>query len=146
MSPDCDLDWDFKARQQIVAQGQAAQPNDASKLPLGKLMYHALFCDLVARKTVHIYGPPNATLWEKLEQNGDTRYHHLEPAAIGEPASARLDDQYMDFKKIFGLPIDRVYEGLQSGQITRIALIPSVYVQNLMHRFFHFQSRVALPD
>lgn len=51
-----------------------------------------------------------------------------------------------DFKKFLAFSVPGLYLAIQAGHIDRVALVPPVYVHDLMHRFFGFLSRVGLPD
>jgi len=65
------------------------------------------------------------------------------PAPI--PAAPNLPGLVLDFKKTVAAPTPAVYDGLAHG-VVRVAVIPPVYLHDLMHRFYGFHSRVALPE
>ena len=44
------------------------------------------------------------------------------------------------------MPTDRLYDGILAGNVERVALLPDYYIHHLIHRFYSFLSRVALPD
>ena len=85
--------------------------------------------------------PPTAALPcmasdSALTDADDTRF----TSAAGVSSSA-----YLDFKKVTALPTNALYEGVLSGKTERVALIPEYYIHDLIHRFYGFLSRVALP-
>ncbi len=86
----------------------------------------------------------NSALWAALRKNQNERYHHLPAARVG--GADDLDDLYIDFKKVYGIPLKSLYTALNSGGITRVAVVPGPYLHDLIHRFYAFQSRVAVPD
>lgn len=132
MTPDCDLNWDFQAR-------FPSETRPSSLIP------HVLLCDVyeAAKVRTSISG---SDIWKRVQQNQDERYHHFEAALIGDQPTNQLSDLYLDFKKIFSLSTEKLYLGLHGGSIKRIALIPPIYIHDLIHRFYGFFSRVALPD
>ena len=88
----------------------------------------------------------NSDLWRRIERNQDERYHHFTEAPIENSSDDGLPDLYIDFKKALAIPTKSLYEGLRVEGVKRIALIPEVYIHHLMHRYYGFLSRVALPD
>jgi hypothetical protein len=107
-------------------------------------MSHVLLCDLFSRDEIRprFSGAPD--LWKRVEQNQDERYHHFDPSRVGEEPFG-LNDVYLDFKKAFTLPMDRLYEGILSGSTERVAVVREFYIHDLIHRFYGFLSRVAVP-
>ena len=73
------------------------------------------------------------------------RYHHLREAAVAN-ADRVLPDLYMDFKNVFGIATSSIYRAIAKGGTDRIAVVPPVYVQHLMQRFYNFRGGIALPD
>ena len=87
LTQDCDLDLDFEAR------------FGAEDTPTHKLLPNVLFCELWLAK--HLRGDHvlNSTVWRRVEQNNDERYHFLprarsEDDALGEGFT---DDLAIDF-------------------------------------------------
>jgi len=137
MSAQCDLQWDWEERSSI-------SPEQAAEESLPRLMPHVLLCDLFTEDQLRKAHGMNSTLWTALRKNQNERYHHFGAARIGD--SADLTDLYIDFKKVYGLPTDSLYKGLNSSGVSRVAVVPAPYVHDLIHRFYGFQSRVAVPD
>ena len=80
------------------------------------------------------------------EKNQDERYQHLTASAVGEPGALALHDLYADFKKVFSISTDRLYEGLLNGGITRVAILHEANTHDVIHRFYGFLSRVAVEE
>jgi hypothetical protein len=144
MSPDCDLDWDFKARF-IDPESQERLVPTTNTPDEGKVVTHVLLAKLYTRDRIR---PriTTRTFWERIEENIDPRYHRLPSAPIGDNQINPLPDLYIDFKKALAVPTTSLYDGFRVRGIKRIALIPNVYIHHLMHRYYGFLSRVALPD
>ena len=144
MTPDCDLEWDYNARYPPEAQQNSAAPeeNESSH----KFVPYVLLCDAFTRKEIRSRFPKN--LWDRIQGNHDIRYHRFKAHQFEIEGADPLEipELYLDFKKINALPTKQFYEGVHSGGVQRIAVVTSPFNQNLVHRFFHFQSRVALPD
>lgn len=133
VSQDCDLDWDWKAR-------------NCDDNP-GKLMSGVLFC---------VAGPADGVVSEMgfgreqrnyIKTNREERYQFL------QKANHKLDllDQGMpelvvDFKRYFSLPADEVYARLEIEQLKRRCRLNGPYLQHLISRFFYYQYRIALPE
>ena len=135
MSQDCDLDWDFRAR-----NGQGA---------VHKTMPNVVFCEMDTtvhmKETLRNQGV-NSEIWRRIERNSDIRFHVLPEVAheldamhIGLPAMG------IDFKRVFTIPTDEVYARLVWQAERRCFLVPQVAAQ-LSDRYAHFHARVALPD
>lgn len=144
MNPACDIEWDYRARFQGDEAQQTLTPGEIEKP--GVLISHVLLCDVYDIGGIQTIVPPGRDIWKRVEQNQDERYHHLVVAEIGVSTAITLPDLYLDFKKVFGIPTEQLYEGLRAAAITRIAVMPPIYLHDLMHRFYGFLSRIALPD
>ncbi len=129
VSQDCDLEWDYKAR----FEGASVH----------KLIAHILCCSLFSRYEITDETKQKSRMFELVKQNQDERYHHFVPAPYGIP------DLYMDFKKLITIPPYWLYKGLErpdTYKLKREAVVPVIYLQQVMHRFFGFQSRIGTPD
>jgi hypothetical protein len=135
VTQDCDLLWDWEARQK--------RPFD----PLAPILIpHVFLCDVWEASQLRA-GPPQIgnDIWRRIKANQDKRYHCL-PSASFREAPLTLPELYIDFKKTLGLPTANLYAGLTSLQIARLALLPPVHLHDFIHRFYTFQSRVAVPE
>ena len=61
-------------------------------------------------------------------------------------ARPALPDLFLDFKKALALPTALLYQVAQEGTVERVAIVPPIYLHDLIHRFYNFLSRVAVPD
>ena len=140
MSAQCDLLWDWEERSQPNAERIAEES-------LPRLIPHVLLCDLFTEDEIRSSHGMNSTLWTGVKKNQNERYHHLPAARIGD--SGQLGDLYIDFKKVYGIPTGNLYKALNSSsvrRVARVAVVPGPYVHDIIHRFYAFQSRVAVPD
>jgi len=131
VSQDCDLEWDYQARQKQVAED--------------KLLRHVLFCDLFTDVDIRARSNLKSDLFKRVRQNQDERYHHFAAAPTGQTGTD-LPDLYADFKVIFSLPCDFVYLLLGGGQATRKCIVPPPYLHDFAHRLYGFLGRVAIPE
>jgi len=134
ISQDCDLLWDWTARQQVPFDEFAPS-----------LIPHLLLCDLYEEGQLRGSQEIKSDIWRRIRANQDERYHHLSAATVGE-SSLNLPDLYIDYKKIYGLPTANLYMGIGALSIARLAVMPPIYLHDFIHRFFAFQSRVAVPE
>ena len=132
MTPDCDLLSDFKQR----SGENPEHPN---------ILQHTLLCELFDMEEIRgqVQG---SDLWKRIRQNQDERYHRLPGGPVGDSPLAELPDLYLNFKRIFSVPTDSLYQAATSGNVRRIALVPIPFLQDLIHRFYAFHSRVAVPE
>ena len=143
MTADCDLEQDFNARfSEKNAAEQAAETTAEQKHPA--LVPHVLLCEVYDSNQIRPR-VPGSDVWKRIQQNQDERYHHFPPAQIGDRPVDEFLDLYLDFKKTLALPTENLYLALAQG-VSRLALVPSPYIHDLMHRFYGFLSRVGLPD
>jgi hypothetical protein len=142
MTAECDMLWDYQARSGIHDEDALTgiELNHPSILP------HILLCEMYEQEEIRstITG---SDIWKRIRQNQDERYHHLiEAPFAGNSVNEALPDLYLDFKKTFSLPTRKLYEGLNNSNIARVAVVPPIYVHDLIHRFYGFLGRVAVPD
>ncbi len=135
LTQECDLDWDFKARN---------YERDENKRQL-KLVPNLLLCEVFPEATIRpkIKG---SEIWRRIVNNQDERYHQV-PAV---PASADLRSEGLpaliaDFKHLFAIRTDELYHRLGTG-LGRRAIIQVPWVLDLSSRYGYYCHRVALPD
>ena len=137
MTANCDLLWDYDARKESGDEGP-------------KIMPHILLCRLYEEAEIRNRPQINRRVWERIRDNQDERYYHLNAADIGNPAEGKLPDLYLDFKRSLSLPTRNVYLGIEnpetSSRINRVAVVPPIYIHDLIHRFYGFLSRIGTPD
>jgi hypothetical protein len=131
VSQDCDLYWDYRAR-----QGEAQDD---------KLLRHVLFCDLFGQAEIRVRSRLGSEGFKRVRQNQDERYHCLAEAPI-YGIEQSLPELYADFKAISSLSVVFVYSLTSSGQATRRGFLPSPYLQHFVHRLHAFLGRVAIPE
>jgi len=135
MSQDCDLEQDYNRRQ---AGFEGTLPN-------------TLFCDAYRAETLRAKVEQQDQLgrkdWKKrIAQNQHDRFHYLQKAEPEQDLQSQgLTAIALDFKIYFTLPTDELYARL-AMEIHRRCRLNSPYVEHLAHRFYKFQSRVALPS
>jgi hypothetical protein len=132
VSQDCDLEWDYKARQE--------------EAPEGKLLAHVLFCALFSKDELRRdRGKLTNELFRRVERNQDERYHHLAAAPISETGKS-IPELFADFKTTFSLPVEFVYWSISTSQVIRRGPLVSPYLEDFMHRLYSFLGRVATPE
>lgn len=145
MSPDCDLTWDFEMRFiNYLDEKEDEQQIPTESHPLA--MTHILLCDLYGHDELRQRFTGKREIWRRVQQNQDERYHHFGSAPVDGGDGFFLHDLYLDFKKSFAVPTAFVYEGLLGDTIGRVAVVPPIQIHDLIHRFYGFLSRVALPE
>lgn len=142
LTADCDLEWDYKARQQYDPNGDGgleAIESASATIPW------VVLCDLHLTEDMR-QRVAGSDIWKRVVRNQDERYHILPAAQIGEPSVGELPSLVMDFKKAFSIPTSAIYQAIEGGEAKRIAIVPPIFVHDLMHRFFGFLSRVGTPE
>lgn len=140
MSADCDLLHDFEHRRALAQQGLAQGTDDNPRL-----LPHVILCEAYPEEDIRgsVHG---SDLWKRIKQNQDERYHRLSAAVVGNPPVRDLPDLYLDFKKTWSAPTEYLEGSLAGRMEMRLAVVPPVYLHDLMHRLFNFLGRVALPE
>lgn len=133
LTQDCDLLQDYNSRSEGL--GDFVEENHPRMLP------HILCTDLISWDDIRSRFPGGVSSG-RLRKNQEERHHFL-PAGGQTPLDQEL---FLDFKKVFGLPTKWLYLALNEGSVRRVALVPPIFLHDLIHRFFAFQSRVALPE
>ena len=135
VSQDCDLEQDYNRR----AGGQAGT------LP------NTLLCDVylaeILRAKLQERDQLGRTDWRKrIGQNQNERFHYLQRVRPDQDLQGQgLTAMALDFRLYFTIPTEELYVRLLTG-IRRRCRLTQPYVEHLSHRFFKFQSRVALPQ
>lgn len=144
LSADCDLLWDFNARFPDFVNEGASRPEQIDEAHPSVISY-VLACDLYPadQYRAQVRG---SEIWRRITSNQDSRYHSLAGSIETSDHTEQLRHLIMDFKKLFALTVAGLYQGFSSAEVQRVALIPPIYVHDLMQRCFGFLSRVGLPD
>ncbi len=137
LSPDCDLLWDHEARFEIpdALESGVDHPNAVSEL---------LVCGLQSYGQIRPRFEKNRPGWTRVDGNQDERYHHLEAAPV-VGSELVFHDLFLDFKTVTSVRTYSLYAGIGLGSVQRFALIPEVYVHDLIQRYSAFLSRIAIP-
>lgn len=139
LTADCDLLQDYNAR--TADGGLAYAAVDESK---PAMLGCVLMCSLFTEEEIKM-GLPGSDVWKRVKRAQDERYHRLLAGDITGRANSEFPDQYLDFRKAFALPSRAIYEGIEARSVTREAVVPPIFVHDLMHRFFGYLSRVGIP-
>jgi hypothetical protein len=132
VSQDCDLDWDFKGRHE--------ERYAAKKIP------SVLFCEVTTAAGLRGRSDINSTIWQRIRENKDERYHFLEKIESAQDAAGEgLPELGIDFKRYFSIPAEELYARIRSGQIKRRCRLVSPYAEHFSLRFAYYLARVALP-
>ena len=133
LSPDCDLEWDYKAR-----KGIANNPDN-------KFISHVLLCDLEDEDALRIDRVKARQDRRRVKDNRDERYHYLQASQTN--CGSQMSEFYIDFKRLFAVQTDYLVRlTTESRQISRLGVLKPPWVQHLSHRFTFFLGRVGLPD
>lgn len=143
LSPDCDLIWDYEMR--FDSEPDAADLEVATE-DHSSAVTHVLLCDLYSYEEIRPRFKGKPDVWDRVRRNQDERYHHLDSSRVGEGGELVVNDLYLDFKRVFSLPTDRIYEGVLSQEVERTAVLREVYTHDLIHRFYGFLSRIAVAE
>lgn len=141
MSQDCDLDWDFAARND--------QSQEHKKIP-NVLLCEIMCAKLLACKIMETEGSKRSDksrTWARVKINKDERYHFFEEIDKSEDLQNEgIAELGSDFKRYFTIPTDELYERILHGETKRRCRLLSPYMEHLSSRFAYFQSRIALPE
>lgn len=142
VTPDCDLEWDFKAQ-----QGNASR---------GKIVPNILLCTVIfssdLAKRINEDRTPGKkfetkTPWKRITQNKEERYHFLEKIDSALDLKEKgIRSLGIDFKEFFTLPTDFLYSSIENGLTFRRCRLVRPYSDHLNSRFAYFQSRIGLPE
>jgi hypothetical protein len=145
MSPDCDLVWDFRLRFPDEEAARSYTPAQGIE-GRSKHIPHVLLCDVQRRDEILTLSDMTPKRLEAIEKNSEARYHYLEGGHVRDPLAGSLPNLYLDFKTPLTLPTHLLYEGIRLYEVRRLAVVPPVYLHDLIQRFYGFLSRIALPD
>jgi hypothetical protein len=130
LSQDCDLDQDYRRRQ----NGR-----------IDNLLASVLFCSVAVNDDAFRHGAGIGTKeWKKVIENREPRLHYLRAVPKADDiANQGLSDLIVDFRQYFSLPTEEAYFCAQAAQ--RRCRLDTPYAEHLSHRFFSHMARVALP-
>ncbi|MBE9009130.1 hypothetical protein IQ250_02800 [Pseudanabaenaceae cyanobacterium LEGE 13415] len=134
VTQDCDLDWDYNAR-----QNDAAQPS--------KLLNSVVLCEIATAQEVRNSAGMNSGEWNLVKTQRHERFYFFERI----PGECELEQEGLpeltaDFKRIFGIDSATLYRQIELGIAKRRAVLASPYLEHFSRRYHSFHGRVALPS
>ena len=134
MTPDCDLEQDFKAWEMDGGQ--------EGMRPVPRI----LLCELQEAEELRGEGSLNSAIWKQVRQNSHERYQFLTRAAAEADALGEgLPTLASDFRRVLSLPTDELYAQIACGIVERRTVVVERYLFDVVQRFYAFQGRVGLP-
>lgn len=136
ITQDCDLDWDYKAR------------NNANIHP-SKLLNSIILCEVSLAKDVREIEEKsimNRGEWDLVKSQRHERFYFFEKIPTEcELQQIGIPELTADFKKVFGMDAATLYRQIDLGVVKRRAFLTSPYLEHFSRRYHSFQGRVALP-
>jgi hypothetical protein len=134
VTQDCDLDWDYKARQTANSQSS-------------KLLNSVILCEVAtAREIRDATDEMNSAAWKLVVSHRHERYYFFEKISPEcEIEQEGLPELTADFKKVFGIDSATLYRQIKLGIVKRRAILASPYLEHFSRRYYSFHGRVALP-
>lgn len=132
VTQDCDLDWDYKAR-------------NGEEKP-SKLLNSIILCELDEASKVREIPDINRKIWELVASNRHERYHFFQKVDSSlDLKEVGLPELTADFKKVFGINAKVLYALINKGEVKRRTHLSSPYLEHFSKRYHSFHERVALP-
>jgi hypothetical protein len=141
MTQDCDLEQDYNLR--FPRDGSPRGPEDVDREP--NALQTVLLCDAYEAVNMASYFPTTMGSQERkmVKKNQNERYHCLNEGTL--PKGETLPTLMLDLRTPFALPAAVLYEQLAGDHAERLGVIPDIHSHDLMHRFYSYHARVALP-
>jgi hypothetical protein len=135
VTQDCDLDWDYRARQR-----ENSQPS--------KLLNSIILCEISTAKEVReTTDNMNSKEWKLVESHRHERFYFFERIPLEyELEQIGLPELTADFKKVFGIDSATLYRQIELGIVKRRSVLSSPYLEHFSRRYHSFHGRVALPS
>lgn len=135
VTQDCDLDWDYRARNDKDAQSS-------------KLLNSIILCEIAsAREIRDARDIMNSSEWKLVASHRHERFYFFEKIPSGqEIENEGLPELTADFKKVFGIDSATLYRQIEIGLVKRRAVLVSPYLEHFSRRYYSFHGRVALPS
>ena len=136
ITQDCDLDWDYKAR------------NPREILQPSKLLNSIILCEIAEARGIRDAADNNMNSkeWKLVESHRHERFYFFEKIPPEcEAEQEGLPELTADFKKIFGIDAATLYRQIELGMVKRRSVLISPYLEHFSRRYYSFHSRVALP-
>jgi hypothetical protein len=133
---DCDLDWDYRARQGV-----------ADRL---KLLNSVILCGISTAtnvRSIEDKGTMNSGEWNLVKTQRHERFYFFEKIPIEcDLEQEGLPELTVDFKKVFGIHAEDLYRQVDAEMVKRRSTLTSPYLEHFSRRYSAFHSRVALPS
>lgn len=131
LSQDCDLLWDYEARNEKAADD--------------KVLFHILICPLYSKEEIRNSRDLKSDQFRRIQHNNEERYHRFADGPIRGTENV-LPELYGDFKSVFSLPTNFVYYLINTGQVLRNGYLQSPYLEQFTHRLYAFMGRVPIRE
>ncbi len=142
VTPDCDLDWDYKAQ-----HGNASPGKIISNILLCTVMFSSDLAKRINDERAPSKKFETKTPWKRATQNKEERYQFLERVDSSVDLQGEgIRSLGIDFKEFFTLPTDFLYSSIAAGLTQRRSVLLQPYNDHLNSRFAYFQSRIGLPE
>ncbi len=145
LSADCDLEQDHRERT-TVGQLTAVAATEHVVNRSRKVLRQVLLCELYREADLAQLLPLGGDIRRRVSNNQDERYHRLQPGQIQDDPVTEMTEFFLDFKSTFSCHPTALYAGIQDGAIARVALVPPVFIHDLIHRYYSFASRIGIPE
>ncbi|MBN3885859.1 MAG: hypothetical protein HWQ44_23770 [Nostoc sp. JL34] len=134
VSQDCDLDWDYKARQ--------------NKDKPYKLLNSVKFCEVYTAQETRFNAilPISSSEWNLVKSNRHQQYHFFEKVPPEDELNNEgLPELTVDFKKNFAIDAGFLYHQINNKIARRRTILECPYLEHFSHRYHDYHGRVALP-
>jgi hypothetical protein len=142
MSQDCDLEQDCALRFPSDGAVPSAEQIEMNANSLAQVILCDAYTETEIRAKLASFGSKD---WKHVDQNQNERYHRFAAASVGTDSQDVLDAMYIDFRKHFTVPTGFLHGRIAAAETVRRAVLPPVYSHDLIHRFYNYQSRIAIP-
>lgn len=134
ISQDCDLDWDYQAR-----QGQGKQH---------KLLNSIILCEVYPAEDIRFdkNREINSNAWKQIQSNQNRQFHFFEKVPSDcELGNEGLPELTVDFKQVFSIEAEILYHQINNKIASRHTVLECRYLEHFSQRYCSYQGRVALP-
>jgi hypothetical protein len=135
ITQDCDLDWDYEARNE--GSGRTA-----------KLLNSVILCEIDTARAVRDNKDVMSASaeWNLVKSQRHERFYFFEKVPVEcELGQMGLPELTADFKKVFGVNSEDLYRQIDLDIAKRRAVLSSPYLEHFSRRYYGFHGRVALP-
>jgi hypothetical protein len=137
VTQDCDLDWDYRARQ-------------SSNIQSSKLLNSVILCEIATAREVRDIADKNTMNsgeWKLVQSHRHERFYFFETIPVEcELEQVGLPELTADFKKVFGIDAATLYRQISLKITKRRAVLSNPYLEHFSRRYHSFHGRVGLPS